>query len=78
MVLILHSLVPVSDAVDVPVTASGGVGMPLIWWKGLSMDMPNQFFGSKYFPLRANAPIRQAKEYMAQHGIEVQLWLPET
>jgi cyclase len=62
----------VSDAVDVPVIASGGVGnlQPLV--EGIVEGHADAVLAASVFHY-GEYTVRQAKEYMSQHGIEIRL-----
>lgn len=62
----------VSDAVDIPVIASGGVGNLDHLVKGILQGHADAVLAASIFHY-GEYTIRQAKEYMAQHGIEVRL-----
>ncbi|MCX7184121.1 MAG: imidazole glycerol phosphate synthase subunit HisF [Nitrosospira sp.] len=62
----------VSDAVDVPVIASGGVGNLQHLVDGVLQGHAEAVLAASIFHY-GEYSIRQAKEYMAQHGIEVRL-----
>jgi cyclase len=62
----------VSDAVDVPVIASGGVGNLHHLVEGIVDGYADAVLAASIFHYGEHT-IRQAKEYMAQHGIEVRL-----
>ena len=62
----------VSDAVDVPVIASGGVGNLQHLVEGVLLGHAEAVLAASIFHY-GEYSIRQAKEYMAQHGIEVRL-----
>lgn len=62
----------VSDAVDVPVIASGGVGNLQHLVEGILQGHAEAVLAASIFHY-GEYSIRQAKEYMAQHGIEVRL-----
>jgi imidazole glycerol-phosphate synthase subunit HisF len=62
----------VSDAVDVPVIASGGVGNLQHLVEGVLQGHAEAVLAASIFHY-GEYTIRQAKEYMAQHGIEVRL-----
>ncbi|SOD41013.1 imidazole glycerol phosphate synthase subunit HisF [Nitrosovibrio sp. Nv4] len=62
----------VSDAVDVPVIASGGVGNLHHLVEGIVEGHADAVLAASIFHF-GEYTIRQAKEYMAQHGIEVRL-----
>ncbi len=62
----------VSDAVDVPVIASGGVGSLQHLVDGVLQGHAEAVLAASIFHY-GEYSIRQAKEYMAQHGIEVRL-----
>jgi cyclase len=62
----------VSDAVDVPVIASGGVGNLQHLVEGIAEGHADAVLAASIFHY-GEYTVRQAKEYMAQHGIEVRL-----
>ena len=62
----------VSDAVDIPVIASGGVGNLDHLVEGILQGHADAVLAASIFHY-GEYTIRQAKEYMAQHGIEVRL-----
>jgi imidazole glycerol-phosphate synthase subunit HisF len=62
----------VSDTVDVPVVASGGVGNLQHLVDGVIEGHADAVLAASIFHYGEYA-VRQAKEYMAQHGIEVRL-----
>ncbi len=62
----------VSDAVDIPVIASGGVGSLQHLVDGVIQGHAEAVLAASIFHY-GEYTIRQAKEYMAQHGIEVRL-----
>ena len=62
----------VSDAVDVPVIASGGVGSLHHLVDGILDGHADAVLAASIFHYGEHT-VRQAKEYMAQHGIEVRL-----
>jgi len=62
----------VSDAVDVPVIASGGVGNLDHLVEGVLQGHADAVLAASIFHY-GEYTVRQAKEYMAQHGIEVRL-----
>ncbi|SEP21440.1 imidazole glycerol phosphate synthase subunit HisF [Nitrosovibrio sp. Nv6] len=62
----------VSDAVDVPVIASGGVGNLHHLVEGIIEGHADAVLAASIFHF-GEYTVRQAKEYMAQHGIEVRL-----
>ncbi len=62
----------VSDAVDVPVIASGGVGNLHHLVEGVLQGHADAVLAASIFHY-GEYTIRQAKAYMAQHGIEVRL-----
>ena len=62
----------VSDAVDVPVIASGGVGNLHHLVEGIMEGRADAVLAASIFHY-GEYTVRQAKEYMAQHGIEVRL-----
>jgi cyclase len=62
----------VSDAVDIPVIASGGVGSLQHLVDGVIQGHAEAVLAASIFHY-GEYSIRQAKEYMAQHGIEVRL-----
>lgn len=62
----------VSDAVDVPVIASGGVGNLQHLVEGIVQGHADAVLAASIFHY-GEYTVHQAKEYMAQHGIEVRL-----
>ena len=62
----------VSDAVNVPVIASGGVGNLQHLVEGIVEGRADAVLAASIFHY-GEYTVRQAKEYMAQHGIEVRL-----
>lgn len=62
----------VSDAVDIPVIASGGVGTLHHLVEGALQGHADAVLAASIFHY-GEYTIRQAKAYMAQHGIEVRL-----
>jgi cyclase len=62
----------VSDAVEVPVIASGGVGELNHLAQGITEGHADAVLAASIFHY-GEYTVRQAKEYMAQHGIEVRL-----
>ncbi|MEO8767963.1 MAG: imidazole glycerol phosphate synthase subunit HisF [Nitrosospira sp.] len=62
----------VSDAVDVPVIASGGVGNLHHLVEGVLQGHADAVLAASIFHY-GEYTIRQAKAYMAQHGIEIRL-----
>lgn len=62
----------VSDAVDVPVIASGGVGNLQHLLEGIEEGHADAVLAASVFHY-GEYTVRQAKEYMSQHGIEVRL-----
>ncbi|HEX8873461.1 MAG TPA: imidazole glycerol phosphate synthase subunit HisF [Nitrosospira sp.] len=62
----------VSDAVEVPVIASGGVGNLNHLVQGIMEGHADAVLAASIFHY-GEYTVRQAKEYMAQHGIEVRL-----
>ena len=62
----------VSDTVDVPVIASGGVGNLQHLVDGIVDGHADAVLAASIFHY-GESTVRQAKEYMAQHGIEVRL-----
>jgi imidazole glycerol-phosphate synthase subunit HisF len=62
----------VSDTVDVPVVASGGVGNLQHLVDGVIEGHADAVLAASIFHYGEHT-VRQAKEYMAQHGIEVRL-----
>jgi cyclase len=62
----------VSDAVDVPVIASGGVGNLQHLAEGIVEGHADAVLAASIFHY-GEYTVRQAKEYMSQHGIEVRL-----
>lgn len=62
----------VSDAVDIPVIASGGVGNLQHLVEGVQEGRADAVLAASIFHYGKHT-VRQAKEYMAQHGITVRL-----
>jgi cyclase len=62
----------VSDAVEVPVIASGGVGNLNHLAQGITQGHADAVLAASIFHY-GEYTVRQAKEYMAQHDIEVRL-----
>jgi cyclase len=62
----------VSDAVEVPVIASGGVGNLDHLVQGVTEGHADAVLAASIFHY-GEYTVRQAKEYMAQHGVEVRL-----
>ena len=62
----------VSDSVDVPVIASGGVGNLDHLVEGITEGHADAVLAASIFHF-GEYSVRQAKAYMAQHGIEVRL-----
>ncbi|SFN22953.1 imidazole glycerol phosphate synthase subunit HisF [Nitrosospira briensis] len=62
----------VSDSVDVPVIASGGVGNLDHLVEGITKGHADAVLAASIFHF-GEYSVRQAKAYMAQHGIEVRL-----
>lgn len=62
----------VSDAVDVPVIASGGVGNLQHLVEGIVEGHADAVLAASVFHY-GEYTVRQAKEYISQHGIEVRL-----
>jgi len=62
----------VSDAVDIPVIASGGVGNLDHLVEGILQGHADAVLAASIFHY-GEYTVRQAKEYMAQHSIEVRL-----
>jgi len=62
----------VSDAVDIPVIASGGVGNLDHLVDGVLQGHADAVLAASIFHF-GEFTVRQAKEYMAQHGIEMRL-----
>ena len=62
----------VSDAVDVPVIASGGVGNLDHLVEGVKQGHADAVLAASIFHF-GEYTVRQAKEYMARHGIEMRL-----
>ena len=62
----------VSDTVDVPVIASGGVGNLQHLVDGIVDGHADAVLAASIFHY-GESTVRQAKEYMAQHGVEVRL-----
>jgi cyclase len=62
----------VSDAVDVPVIASGGVGNLQHLADGVSLGGADAVLAASIFHF-GEYTVRQAKEYMRERGIEVRL-----
>jgi len=62
----------ISDAVDVPIIASGGVGNLLHLVDGVKLGGADAVLAASIFHY-GEYTVRQAKEYMREHGIEVRL-----
>lgn len=62
----------ISDAVDVPIIASGGVGNLLHLVEGVQEGAADAVLAASIFHY-GEFTVRQAKEYMRDHGIEVRL-----
>jgi len=62
----------ISDAVEVPIIASGGVGNLDHMVDGVKQGGADAVLAASIFHY-GEYSVRQAKEYMAQHGIEVRL-----
>ena len=62
----------ISDAVDIPVIASGGVGNLDHLVAGVTQGHADAVLAASIFHF-GEYSVRQAKEYMAQHGIEMRL-----
>lgn len=62
----------ISDAVDVPIIASGGVGNLLHLVEGVQEGGADAVLAASIFHY-GEFTVRQAKEYMRDHGIEVRL-----
>jgi cyclase len=62
----------VSDAVDVPVIASGGVGNLQHLADGVSLGGADAVLAASIFHF-GEYTVREAKEYLREHGIEVRL-----
>ena len=62
----------ISDAVEVPVIASGGVGNLQHLVDGVKIGGADAVLAASIFHF-GEYTVRQAKEYMAQHGIEMRL-----
>lgn len=62
----------ISDAVDVPIIASGGVGNLQHLVDGVKEGGADAVLAASIFHY-GEYTVKQAKEYMAQHGIEVRL-----
>jgi cyclase len=62
----------VSDAVEVPVIASGGVGNLDHLVQGVTEGHADAVLAASIFHY-GEYTVRQAKEYMAQHGVEIRL-----
>ena len=62
----------ISDAVDIPVIASGGVGNLDHLVAGVKQGHADAVLAASIFHF-GEYTVRQAKEYMAQHGIEMRL-----
>ncbi|MCZ6898128.1 MAG: HisA/HisF-related TIM barrel protein, partial [Betaproteobacteria bacterium] len=62
----------VSDAVDIPVIASGGVGNLDHLVEGILQGHADAVLAASIFHY-GEYTVRQAKEYMAQHSIEVRM-----
>jgi cyclase len=62
----------ISDAVDVPIIASGGVGNLQHLVDGVKLGGADAVLAASIFHY-GEYTVRQAKEYMREHGIEVRL-----
>ena len=62
----------VSDAIDIPVIASGGVGNLDHLVAGILQGHADAVLAASIFHY-GEFTVQQAKRYMAQHGIEVRL-----
>jgi cyclase len=62
----------ISDAVDVPIIASGGVGNLLHLVEGVQEGGADAVLAASIFHY-GEFTVREAKEYMRDHGIEVRL-----
>lgn len=62
----------ISDAVDVPIIASGGVGNLMHLVEGVREGRADAVLAASIFHFREHG-IEDAKRYMKQHGIEVRL-----
>jgi cyclase len=62
----------ISDAVDVPIIASGGVGNLQHLVDGVKLGGADAVLAASIFHY-GEYTVRQAKEYMRDHGIEVRL-----
>jgi imidazole glycerol-phosphate synthase subunit HisF len=62
----------ISDAVDVPIIASGGVGNLMHLVEGVQEGGADAVLAASIFHY-GEFTVRQAKEYMREHGIEVRL-----
>ncbi|OAM51719.1 imidazole glycerol phosphate synthase subunit HisF [Methylovorus sp. MM2] len=62
----------ISDAVDVPIIASGGVGNLMHLVEGVQEGGADAVLAASIFHY-GEFTVREAKEYMQQHGIEVRL-----
>jgi cyclase len=62
----------ISDAVDVPIIASGGVGNLQHLLDGVKLGGADAVLAASIFHY-GEYTVRQAKEYMREHGIEVRL-----
>ncbi len=62
----------VSDAIDIPVIASGGVGNLDHLVDGILQGHADAVLAASIFHY-GEFTVQQAKQYMAQHGIEVRL-----
>lgn len=62
----------ISDAVDVPIIASGGVGNLMHMVEGVQEGGADAVLAASIFHY-GEFTVRQAKEYMRDHGIEVRL-----
>jgi len=62
----------ISDAVDVPIIASGGVGSLMHLVEGVQEGGADAVLAASIFHY-GEFTVRQAKEYMRDHGIEVRL-----
>jgi cyclase len=62
----------ISDAVDVPIIASGGVGSLMHLVEGVQEGGADAVLAASIFHY-GEFTVHQAKEYMRDHGIEVRL-----
>jgi len=62
----------ISDAVDVPIIASGGVGNLQHLVDGVKLGGADAVLAASIFHY-GEYTVHQAKEYMREHGIEVRL-----